>query len=358
MTQPLPGIHHITAITGDARRNKCFYAGVLGLRLVKRTANVNDPSTVHLYYGNWNGSPGTLLTFFVWPEGRAGRHGTGAIGEVALTLPRASLAYWIDRLLRFRVQYSGPLPRFGEQVLSFRDDDGLLLELVVMPEAEAGTGWDGGDASAEHAIRGIHHVRVLEAAPQATGAFLTGTLGFRPIAELDGVTRYAVGADEPGTLIDVQNGAGFWQAAAGAGVVHHVAWRTPDREQALAWRSALVDVGLEVTPLLDRRYFESIYAREPGGVLFEIATDGPGFTVDEALDQLGTAVQPPPSAGEEWIAAAADAVPLAGPSTIEPASASLGLVHHFVPAAAVRPTDNAGADRTTGAAARTSRRGG
>jgi len=297
MNHQILGLHHVTAITGDKRRNEDFYTRVLDLRLVKRTVNFDDPSVDHLYFGGYEGAPGTLITFFVWPGGQAGRHGSGQTGEVAFSIPQASLAFWTGHLVRHGVRYSGPERRFGEMVLSFRDPDGLLLELVAAPEALGQPGTRG-TIPAEHAVRGLHHVTLWEDTPAPTTQLLVETLGFRAVGEQDATTRYALGDGGPGAMLHVRNVAGFWASATGVGTVHHVAWRTPDEQQP-AWRDALIAAGLTVTPILDRKYFRSIYAREPGGVLFELATDGPGFSVDEPLERLGTRVQTPPGAESE-----------------------------------------------------------
>jgi catechol 2,3-dioxygenase-like lactoylglutathione lyase family enzyme len=294
MTTNIIGVHHVTAIASDPQRNVDFYTGVLGLRLVKLTVNFDDPSAYHLYYGDWRGAPGTIMTFFSWPAGRRGRYGTGQIGEVAFTIPRSSLAHWTGRLIRYGVQYTGPTRRFDEQILSFRDPDGLLIELVASAEADGQPGWEGGSAPAEHAVRGLHNVTLWEDEHEQTAQLLTNTLGFTPVGADDTYARYAVGAGGPGALVQVRTVTGFWQGATGVGTVHHVAWRTPDDEQQQQWHDTLDQAGVNVTPVRDRQYFRSIYFREPGGVLFEIATDPPGFAIDEPVEQLGTQLKLPP----------------------------------------------------------------
>ena len=294
MTPTIGGIHHVTAIASEPQRNIDWYTGVLGLRLVKLTVNFDDPGAYHLYYGDWSGSPGTIMTFFTWVGAQRGRHGTGQIGEVAFAIPQRSLAWWTGHLIRRGVQYDGPARRFGEQVLSMRDPDGLLIELVASADADDMPGWDGGTVPADHAVRRFHSVTLWENEREATTELLIGTLGFTQQREEGAYTRYGVADGKAGTLVQVRNVAGFWQGGGGVGTVHHVAWRTPDDEQELQWRAKLAEAGANVTPQLDRQYFHSIYFREPGGVLFEIATDPPGFTIDEPVEQLGTSLKLPP----------------------------------------------------------------
>lgn len=332
MTSLLSGIHHVTAITDNVQQNIDFYTRVLGLRLVKRTVSFTDSEVEHLFYGDWSGTPGTVITFFGWPEGERGRQGTGAVGEVAFTIPRSSLAFWVGHLIRVGVRYSGPAPQFGEQVLAFRDPDGLLIELVASAEAEQEPGWEGGPLPAEHSIRGLHHVTLWEQTAEPTTRLLTEVLGFRVLASEETTARYAVGAGGPGRLVHVRSVANFWPSAGGVGTVHHVAWRTQDVEAALAWRDALAGAGVTTTPLLDRRYFQSIYFQEPGGVIFEIATDGPGFTIDETVEQLGTQVQKLPDAAVESDTLA-EAQPPAEEITMNTQNrtgAELGMAHQFV----------------------------
>lgn len=294
MTTPtLLGLHHLTAIVSDPRRNIDFYSGVLGLRLVKITVNFDDPGTYHLYYGDGLGRPGTILTFFPWLDARRGRQGTGQVGTIALAIPSAALAYWIGRLITHGVRYDGPTRRFDEQVLSFRDPDGLLLELVAHGGADDRPGWADGPVPAEHAIRGLHSAALWLDGYELTARLLTETLGFRLVREEENRFRYALGDGRAGALLDIRCIPGFWQGAVAVGTVHHIAWRAADDEQQRAWRERLAALDLNVTPILDRTYFRSIYFREPGDVLFEIATDPPGFTVDEPPEALGTALKLP-----------------------------------------------------------------
>jgi glyoxalase family protein len=316
MNQTLPGLHHVTAVAGAAQRAIGFYAGVLGLRLVKVTVNFDDPWTYHLYFGDGLGTPGSLITFFAWGDAPAGRQGNGQANLVSLTIPQASLGYWMERLIGKGVRYQGPAPRFGAQTLALRDPDGLALELVASPAALEAVTWEGTPVPAEHAIRGLHGVTLWHEDPAPTAALLTEEFGFRQVAEEDGVRRFALGDGGPGRVLDLRAAPGFWSGAEGVGTVHHIALRTPDAEQQLEWRSRLAARGLEVTPVRDRRYFESVYAREPGGALLEIATDGPGFTLDEPAESLGSELRLPP-----WLEAQRAAIRMALPELHLPGAA-------------------------------------
>jgi glyoxalase family protein len=288
------GIHHITAIAGDPQRNLDFYSGVLGLRLVKLTVNFDDPATYHFYYGDETGQPGSILTFFPWPGGRPGRVGAGQIATVGLAIPAQSLGFWIERLLSHGIKYQGPARRFEEQVLSFSDPDGLLLELVAATEADAMVPWSDGPVSPEHAIRGIHGATIWEDGDNGTANLLTGTLGFQTVAEESGLLRLAAPAAGPGRVVNLRPAAGFWGGAGGVGTVHHMAFRAPTDQEQLEKRAEIEASGLGITPVIDRQYFHSVYFREPGGVLFEIATDGPGFAIDEPAAELGNQLKLPP----------------------------------------------------------------
>lgn len=288
------GIHHITAIAGDPQRNLDFYSGVLGLRLVKLTVNFDDPGTYHLYYGDETGRPGSILTFFPWPGGRPGRVGARQIATIALAIPAPSLGFWIERLLSHAIKYQGPVPRFEEQVLSFSDSDGLLLELVATPEAEAVAPWPDGPVAPEHAIRGIHGATIWEDGDNGTVNLLTGTLGFQKVAEEAGFLRLAAAGTGLGKVVNLRRATGFWGGAGGVGTVHHMAFRAATDQQQLEQRAEIEASGLGITPVIDRQYFHSVYFREPGGVLFEIATDGPGFAIDEPVAELGSQLKLPP----------------------------------------------------------------
>ena len=303
------GIHHVTMIAGDAQRNLDFYAGVLGMRLVKKTINFDDPGTYHLYYGDEAGTPGTLLTFFPWPHARRGREGAGQLNLVSLAIPEGSLGWWLQRFVQQGVAHEPLATRFGERVLAFRDPDGLQLELVGSAAAARTPGWAGGPVPAEHAIRGVHAVTLWSDAVATTAAFLQGAFGMQRVATEQGVTRWRAASpdgDRVGTMLDVRDVSGFWDGAMGAGTVHHVAWRVPDDASELALRTRVLGAGLGATPVIDRKYFHSVYFREPSRSLFEIATDAPGFTVDEPLATLGESLVLPPwlEADRERITAA------------------------------------------------------
>ena len=288
------GIHHITAIAGDPQRNLDFYAGVLGLRLVKLTVNFDDPTTYHLYYGDELGRPGSILTFFPWPHGRRGRQGTGQAGSVALAIPPASLGFWIERLLSHNIKYQGPARRFDEPVLSLNDRDGLLLELVATPRAARISPWVEGPVVPEHAIRGLHGTTLWEDGDTGTADFLVRTLGFEAAGEEGGLVRFQSSGAEIGTVVQLRRAPGFWRGADGVGTVHHVAFRATSEPAQLSKRAEIEAGGIEITPVIDRQYFRSVYFREPGGVLFEIATDAPGFTIDEPPAELGAHLMLPP----------------------------------------------------------------
>jgi catechol 2,3-dioxygenase-like lactoylglutathione lyase family enzyme len=294
MSKDILGIHHVTAIAGDPQRNVNFYTGVLGLRLVKLTVNFDDPRSYHLYYGDELGHPGTLLTFFAWPGVPKGRPGTGQVTVTSFSIPQGSLDYWAERLSQQGVSSTGPASRFGETVLSLQDPDGLALELVAHPQAQQRPAWKEGPVPAEYAVRGIHTVTLSEDGYERTARLLTESLGFRLLSEENNVFRYEVGEGGLGAYVDVRCAPELRRGHVAGGTVHHVAWRTPSDEREKAWREVLVSLDLNVTPVLDRKYFHSIYFREPGGVLFEIATDPPGFTVDEPVEQLGTHLELPP----------------------------------------------------------------
>ena len=284
------GVHHVTAIAGDAQKNFDFYSGVLGLRLVKRTVNFDDPLTYHLYYGTELGAPGTILTFFAWPNAFRGRVGTGQINVTSFAVPAGSLGWWTERFNSAGVHYSLPLRRFGEEALPFTDWDGLQLELVATDDARPP--WKGGGIPEEYAIRGVHGVTAHEEGYEATADLLTKTLLFTPAGQEGNRFRYKAG-DQPG-FIDLLCTPDGPRSRGGAGAVHHIAWRVAGDAEQAGWRHTVAAAGMNVSPVLDRQYFRSIYFREPGGVLFEIATDVPGFATDEPAESLGQALKLPP----------------------------------------------------------------
>ncbi|HMK36407.1 MAG TPA: ring-cleaving dioxygenase [Desulfomonilaceae bacterium] len=292
MNSEIIGIHHVTAIAGDPQTNLSFYTEVLGLRLVKRTVNFDDPGTYHLYYGDDAGRPGTLITFFPWPGISKGRRGVGQFAAISFAIPETAFGFWIDRFAARGVSFDRPFSRLDEKVLAFYDPDELKLELVAGVEAES----SGRTRSVplSHGITGLHSVALLEESGRDTAEFLTGALGFRFVREEDGRFRFEVGRGGSGAVIDLIRLPTARRGRIAVGTVHHVAWRVPDADTQILWREKLVRVLPDVTPVIDRTYFRSIYFREPGGALFEIATDPPGFTVDEPMDSLGERLALPP----------------------------------------------------------------
>lgn len=293
-TAPIAGIHHVTALAGDPQTNVDFYAGVLGLRLVKRTVNFDDPGTYHLYYGDESGRPGTILTFFPWPLARRGSRGTGQATVTAFSVPEGSLGWWAERLSAQGVVTDDPAERFDEEVLTLLDPDGLKLELVAHASAASVAPWGHGPVPERYALRGFHGVTLSEAELGPTAALLSEGMGLAPAGEAGPRYRFAAAGGGAGSRVDVVESPGTPRGLIAAGTVHHVAWRVPDDAAQEAWRRTLSARGLGVTPVLDRQYFHSIYFREPGGVLFEMATDPPGFTLDEPIEHLGEALRLPP----------------------------------------------------------------
>jgi glyoxalase family protein len=285
-------IHHVTAISGAAERNLDFYTRVLGLRLVKKTVNFDDPGTYHLYYGDAQGTPGTILTFFPWAHAAPGRLGPGETQETAFRVPLAAIGYWTHRLLERGVA-AAPEKRFGETVLTFADPDGMRFALTGVAGAENEPAWSGSDIPPEHAIRGFHGVTLLVGKADPTAAILTGVLGFRETAREGALRRFS--SDAPlGAHVDLREAGDFPRGRLGRGSVHHVAFRAADdAAQAAMAHKLTADHGMQVTEQKDRNYFRSVYFREPGGVLFEIATDDPGFAVDEPAATLGQALKLP-----------------------------------------------------------------
>jgi glyoxalase family protein len=287
------GLHHVTAFSGPAARNLDFYTRVLGLRLVKKTVNFDDPGTYHLYYGDETGRPGTIVTFFPVEHAAPGRVGIGETQETALRVPRASIGWWAHRLVEQGVRHDTPVQAFGEPTLRFRDPDGMALALVGADHAGGADGWTTGDVPAEHAIRGLHGVTLLLGESGSTAAVLTDVLGFRETGREGSATRYAGSADVGG-FVTLRAVGEFLPGRPGAGSVHHIAFRSADdAAQAAMVERLTVAHGLRVTEQRDRQYFRSVYFREPGGVLFEIATDVPGFAVDEPVEALGRALKLP-----------------------------------------------------------------
>ena len=301
---PILGIHHITAVAGQAQTNLDFYARVLGLRLVKRTVNFDDPGSYHLYYGDAAGTPGTVLTFFPWgsrPAGAALQAAAGQVSTVPFAVPRDSLGFWLDRLRAYGFQVT-PSVRRGAPLLTFEDPDGIAVELVGAEDAgSAVAAWDDTGVPEEHAVRGFDAPRLVVAQTEPTVEVLTKVLGFRATGSEGDLLRFEAGSGGIGTQVDVMGRSDLADTHGGAGTIHHIAFRVASDEDQLAWRSHLVDLGFLVSPVMDRAYFRSIYFREPGGILFELATDGPGFAVDEAPDALGERLMLPSAASRRLL---------------------------------------------------------
>ncbi len=278
------GIHHITAFCGDPQENYDFYAGTLGLRLTKVTVNFDDPGTYHTYYGDEYGKPGTALTFFPWPHMVQGHLGTGETGLIAFSIPQGSLEFWMTRLAAEKVDFE-----MGEGFIRFADPDGMRLELTEA-DNDPRPGWTDGRIPIDHAIRGFHRADLLVRDPEETAKILLGPMGFR---HLDG-NRYIADDGLPGQIIDLIQTEGDPEARQGRGSVHHIAFRVEDEDAQLELRSRLFHYKIAVTTVQERFYFKSIYYREPNGVLFEAATDGPGFDADEDVSVLGTSLMLPP----------------------------------------------------------------
>jgi glyoxalase family protein len=289
------GIHHVTAIAGSARRNLDFYTRTLGLRLVKKTVNFDDPRTYHFYYGDETGRPGTVLTFFPWEHVAPGRVGIGEAQETRFRIPEGSLGYWLHRFVEKGVPHEALQRRFGESVLAFRDPDGLRLALIAAPEIEGEPAWSGAEVAAENAIRGFHGVSLLLREAEPTAAILADVFGFRETGREDSTIRYQAEGAEVGGTVDIQAAGDFLRGRQGGGSVHHIAFRAANDEAEFAMMRKLAEGhGIRTTEQKDRKYFRSLYFREPGSVLFEIATDVPGFAVDEPIEELGQSLMLPP----------------------------------------------------------------
>ena len=298
MERELLGTHHITAIAGEPQDNLDFYAGILGLRLVKLTINFDDPET--------------------WPKAPKGRKGTGQLTAVSFAVPKDAIEHWVGRLDEHTVAHGGVSERFGEQVLSLSDPDGVALELIATAGIRAERAYDGGPVRPEYAIHGFHSATLTEAGYQGTAALLTDTMGFRLVRQEGNRFRYAVEVGEAGAMVDLLCSPEERPGRVVVGTVHHIAWRTGDDQQQEGWRKELARLDYDVTPMIDRKYFHSIYYREPGGILFEIATDPPGFAIDEAPEALGSRLQLPP-----WLESARQRVLAVLPPLRLPAAARM-----------------------------------
>lgn len=309
------GLHHVTAIASDPQRNVDFYTKVLGLRLIKRTVNFDAPESWHLYYGDEQGRPASILTFFPWPGVPQGRAGAGMASTTAFSVPGESMGWWHRRLTQLQVDVDAPALRDHEEVLTLRDPDGMVLELIAA-DGDHRSGWDGvEDISADMAVRGLHSVTLSESRLDPTVAMLTDLMGMDLHTEGRSRARFSMADGGAGALVDVAGDASVRGLQAG-GTVHHVAYRVPDLETMARWQQELTERGVNVTDIRDRQYFQSIYFREPGGVLFEIATDTPGFDIDEPLLELGRSLKLPPWLEPSREQIAANLPPIAVPDLV------------------------------------------
>lgn len=291
MTMQTAGIHHVTAFVQDPQKNVDFYAGVLGLRLVKKTINFDAPEVYHLYFGDEFGSPGTIITFFPWEGSRRGKIGGGQVGYTTYVIPAGTMDFWRERLAKLKISTMEAV-RFGEHFLQFSDPDGLRVELVAREEGQPST-WSFGGVPANKAIKGFGGALLYSTNPDVTSDVLTQVMGLQKIGEEGGFIRFQA-SGEIGNIIDM-NAAKMAAGVGGSGTVHHIAWRAKDFEEHEEWRAHVEGTGLAPTPVVDRQYFNAIYFREPGGILFEIATDPPGFARDEEAAHLGEKLMLP-----EW----------------------------------------------------------
>lgn len=290
----LEGLHHVTAITADPQKNIDFYAGVLGLRLVKLTVNFDDPGSYHLYYGDELGRPGTVMTFFAWPGAHRGLIGPPQVTTTAFCVPAKAIDFWQTRLTDHGVKPIAESDRFGQRIISFADPDGMQLEITGATDPK-GAPWSNGRIPVEQAIRGFDSITISEGGYESTARLLTDVMGFVASGSEGDRFRYRAGSgDGFAATVDLVCLPAARKGSLGAGVVHHVAFRTEGDAQQKTWHSAIAAAGFNVSPVMDRTYFHSIYYREPGGVLFEIATDNPGFTADQAAEELGRKLMLPP----------------------------------------------------------------
>ena len=295
MKKKVAGLHHVTASASDPQRNLNFYVGLLGLRFVKRTVNFDDPGTYHFYFGDGRGTPGTILTFFPWPGARRGIRGTGQIEATAFVISPNSISYWLDRFKQQHVTAEKTSQRFGEEVIRFTDPDGLLLELIASSSPPSVEPWPDSPVPPEHVLHGFHSVSAALEGYERTAHLLTDSFGYHLIEKSGNRFRFG-SSDETarGRIVDLLCLPDAQMGRVAAGTVHHIAFRAQDEAEQLQWREHLVELGYNVTPVIDRIYFHSIYFREPGGILFEIATEPPGFTLDETIGELGSKLRLPP----------------------------------------------------------------
>jgi len=287
MENSINGIHHITAIAGNAKRNFDFYTKVLGLHMVKKTVNFDDPETYHFYYGDKTGTPGTILTFFPWGDIQAGRHGARQATEIGYSVPANSFDFWLKRLEDHNVTYNKVAEKFGEPYLTLLDPDGLKLELTASKTIDNRIPWETAEVKAENAIKGFHGVTITTNKMQPTADILTGVFGYKLLEQHVNRYRFVTDAVDNANIVDLVEVAGEVAGHVAGGSVHHVAFRVKNEEVLMQYRKKIAALGLHITEKIDRNYFYSLYFREPGGVLLELATDNPGFAIDEPVEELG-----------------------------------------------------------------------
>ena len=293
MENRILGLHHITAIADNAQRNYNFYTKILGLRLVKKTVNFDDPGTYHFYFGDEKGNPGTILTFFPWEGIGRGYTGTGMATNIGYSVPDGSLDFWVQRFKQFNVKYENTAERFGEQYVSFQDPDGLKLDLIVPSDFDNRTGWETHDVKADVATKGFHGITLTLKNVTPTATILTDILGYKLLKQEGNRYRFITDAVDNASIVDIIEAPNLAPGRNAAGTNHHIAFRVKDDNILMDFREKIISKGLSITPKIDRDYFFSLYFREPGGVLFELATDNPGFTRDEPLQELGSSLKLP-----------------------------------------------------------------
>ena len=292
MENKINGLHHITVLASDPQQNYDFYTKVLGMRFVKKTVNFDAPDVYHLYYADEVGTPGTVLTFFPFPNARRGKRGVGEAAIVSFSIPKNSLEFWIERLSKYDVQFEGPSEKFGYQYISFLDPDGMQIELVE-DEVENLIGWETSEVKREVSIKKFFGTTLYLDDSDATEELLKTVFGFQLLEEEGSIKRYLTGEGKHEAKIDIVVNPNGVRGMQSAGSVHHIAWRTESDEAQLEWINKIRKSGYHTTDVIDRNYFHSIYFREPGGVLFEIATDEPGFAIDEEIQNLGNELKLP-----------------------------------------------------------------
>lgn len=293
MENKILGLHHITAIAGNAQRNYDFYTRVLGLRMVKKTVNFDDPETYHFYFGDGVGTPGSILTFFPWEGMRPGKTGTGMATEIGYSVPEGSFEFWEDRFQKFDIKYNFIKERFGERYLSFKDPDGLDIALFVPTEKDDRSAWETDEVKSTVALKGFHNITLTLNKIKPTADILTEVFGYRFLGQEGNRSRYTTAALTTAAVVDLLELSDGRPGLNAAGTNHHVAFRVKNDNVLMEYREKILSRGLNITPKIDRDYFFSLYFREPGGVLFELATDNPGFTIDESVENLGRSLKLP-----------------------------------------------------------------